>query len=434
MKKLLITTIAILGLAGYTPMQAQIVHIPDAIFKAELLNNPSINTNGDLEIQVSEASAFNGSINLYNFGISDLTGIEAFTALTELYCGFNKLKSLDISNNTSLIVLDCHGNQLTSLDISKNTALIELICSGNQFTSLDVSKNSALTKLVCTFNQITSLDFSLNTVLTDLDCSFNQITSLDVSKNKELIFLSCNGNELTSLDVTKKVSLKQLNCGYNQLTGLDVSNNTLLEELRCHDNQITDLDLSRNTALIHLSCYYNQLTNLDVSNNISLFTLSCGGNQITSIDVSKNVALKELSCEANQLTKLDIKNGNNLNLQYLYAKDNPDLICVQVDDTVWSVSNWINKIDTTAFFSENCSTALDVDNINKDNTLTVFPNPTQGKLFLSAHSNVVLTDLTGKVILQKQNTNQIDISELPQGLYFINVGDNLKKTFKVMKE
>ena len=54
----------------------QNVNIPDANFKAYLVGEPSINTNGDSEIQVSEATAFNGTIDCSFLNISDLTGIE----------------------------------------------------------------------------------------------------------------------------------------------------------------------------------------------------------------------------------------------------------------------------------------------------------------------------------------------------------------------
>ena len=57
------------------------VYIPDANFKAYLVGNSAINTNGDSEIQVSEATAFNGAIFCSNMSISDLTGIESFIAL-----------------------------------------------------------------------------------------------------------------------------------------------------------------------------------------------------------------------------------------------------------------------------------------------------------------------------------------------------------------
>jgi Leucine-rich repeat (LRR) protein len=110
----------------------QNVNIPDANFKNYLVNNSGINTNGDSEIQVSEASVFTGQINCSSQSISDLKGIESFTALTYLKCSNNELKSLDVSSNTALIYLKCSNKQLTSLNVSNNTALTELYCESTQ--------------------------------------------------------------------------------------------------------------------------------------------------------------------------------------------------------------------------------------------------------------------------------------------------------------
>ena len=131
----------------------QNVNIPDANFKAYLVGNLAINTNGDTEIQVSEATAFNGWMDCVGYAISDLTGIEAFTALTELWCEFNQLTTLDVSNNTALTGLRCGSNQLTSLDVSNNTALNGLVCEVNQLTTLDVSNNTAF---ICNVDIINS--------------------------------------------------------------------------------------------------------------------------------------------------------------------------------------------------------------------------------------------------------------------------------------
>jgi Leucine-rich repeat (LRR) protein len=166
-----------------------IVNIPDANFKAYLVGDSAINTNGDKEIQVSEASAFNDTIDCSQMNISNLKGIEAFTALIELYC---------------------FGNNLDSLDVSKNTALTELFCTGNQLRSLDVSKNTALTELDCNENQLTSLDVSKNTALTFLDCSKNQLTSLDVSKNTALGWLYCDGNKFDCAALISKYGIENI--------------------------------------------------------------------------------------------------------------------------------------------------------------------------------------------------------------------------------
>ena len=148
----------------------QNVYIPDAKFKAFLVGNPEINTNGDSEIQVSEANIYDGRISVSG-QISDLTGIEAFTALTYLNCQFNKLRILDVSNNTALTYLNCHSNQLTQLIVGQNTSLTELYCTSNKLTSLDLSGANALNHLDCMANKLTNLDISKNRSLTKLLCS-----------------------------------------------------------------------------------------------------------------------------------------------------------------------------------------------------------------------------------------------------------------------
>jgi hypothetical protein len=197
----------------------QVVNIPDANFKKYLIGNKDINTNGDNEIQLSEASSFEGDMDCSEMNISNLKGIEAFTALTKLNCVYNKLTSLDVSKNTALTYLACWENQLTSLDVSKNTALASFWCLKNNLTSLDLSKNTALIELACWGNPLTSLDVSKNTALDILACWENQLTSLDVSKNTALTILYCYTNQLTILDVSTNTALIELACAYNYLTG-----------------------------------------------------------------------------------------------------------------------------------------------------------------------------------------------------------------------
>jgi hypothetical protein len=77
MKKLLLILLC-LPFIGF----GQNVYIPDANFKAYLVGNALINTNGDGEIQLIEANVFNGQIECSYLNISDLTGIEEFSSLT----------------------------------------------------------------------------------------------------------------------------------------------------------------------------------------------------------------------------------------------------------------------------------------------------------------------------------------------------------------
>ena len=201
-------------------------NFPDANFRTIV---EYYDTNKDSSLSDTEIAAVE-EIDCYDKGISNLKGIEYFTALRSLNCGCNQLTSLDVSKNTALTKLYCSNNQLTSLDVSKNTALTGLNCGYNQLTALDVSKNTALTDLDCDKNQLTSLDVS-NTNMDDLDCDDNiyQIVvgndrtfdlstlpgNFNVAKTSDWSGGTVSGNTLTVDNDTDTV-IYTYDCGKNQ--------------------------------------------------------------------------------------------------------------------------------------------------------------------------------------------------------------------------
>jgi Leucine-rich repeat (LRR) protein len=317
MKKTLLILVFIL--AFIFNLNAQNVYIPDTWFKTLLVGNSSINTNADSEIQVSEAIAFNGVLDVASSNVNDviydLTGISAFINIVGLNCYFNQLTSLDLSANTSLLSLNCSNNQLTSLNISGCTALEELRCGYNDLTSLNVSANTSLSIFYC---------------------NNNQLTSLNISNCTNLNFITCSYNLISSLDLTTNTSLSTLFCSYNPISFLNISGCTTLENLFCQNNQLTSLNVLGLTALQILNCNGNQLTSLNVSNCLTLINLNCG---------------------ANQLTTLNLQNGNNQILTTFNSSGNPSLICIQVDDTLYAQTQFTN-IDSWANFSTNCNSLI----------------------------------------------------------------------------
>lgn len=291
MRKLILLS-TILSLAVFA--NAQIVNIPDANFKAALLNHyPVIDTNGDDEIQVSEASTFANQMLVYDKNISNLTGIEAFTEITSLDCSYNQLSILDVSYNITLTNLYCYNNQLVTLDLSNNTALTSVACQFNQLSELDLSNNTALTNVFCQFNQLSALDLSNNTLLTNLSC-------------------------------------------------------------------------------------YNNLLNT-----------------------------------------LSVRNGNNTNLSF-GASNNPDLYCIEVDDSTYSAINWYFTIDTQSYFSENCTTSKPKKLQRQE--MQIYPNPNRGRFTIEVEGveYVEVMDIHGRVIYEGKE-QEIDLSNHKSGLYTVKV-------------
>ncbi len=195
------------------------------------------------------------------------------------------------------------------------------------------------------------------TALIDLKCTTNSLGSLNLSQNINLVNLDCTNAQLTSLNVTQNINLIELFCGLNQLTNIDITQNTLLSTVKCWSNLLTNIDVTQNPNLVYISCHTNQLSNLDISQNLSLQKLTCNDNQINGdINLSQHASLRNIECQNNLLNSLNVKNGTN-NLFFVFdATNNPNLTCIEVDDTAWSASNWSIGIDGSASFSTNCST------------------------------------------------------------------------------
>lgn len=372
MKKIILSIFTFLAISS--GVHAQNVNIPDANFKAYLVGNTAINTNGDTEIQMTEASAFTGNVNCQSLSISDLTGIEAFTNIYYLYCNNNNLTSLDVSNNLFLIGLRCQYNQLSALDVSNNSDLTELRCQANNLSSLNITNLIDLEVFKGNSNQIETLDFSLANNLTSVNCSYNNLSYLNLGNGNNSnvsSFIAQSNPNLTcitvddvmysttnwaNVDATSSFSTNcppppctvnipdanfksylvgnasintngdteiqcseasaftgTINCTnqtVSDLTGLEAFVN--LDQLFCNSNGLSSIDVSSNTLLTRLDFTNNNLTTLDLSANLLLKKINANSNLLQSLDLTSNLALEQLDIRDNSLTNLNIDNNTAL--------------------------------------------------------------------------------------------------------------------------
>ncbi|MBT8259595.1 MAG: T9SS type A sorting domain-containing protein [Flavobacteriaceae bacterium] len=395
--------------------QSQNTYVPDDNFEQALIDWGYDSYPLDDYVPTSNIAGVT-YLDVQFYGITDLTGIEDFTALQIFICSFNDITSLDLSQNLALSYLECGVNQISTLNVTQNTGLTTLDCQDNQLSSLDLSQNLSLTSLNCSRNSFTSIDVSYNTALESLSCSYMQLTSLDLSLNSSLTFLDCYNNQLTSLDVTQ---------------------NPLLTNLNCFNNLLTSLDITQNPDLIFLYCYGNSLTSINTSANSVLSQLSCSDNQITGLDLTSNTQLAVLIVQNNSLTGLDIQNGNNGIINTFRTTGNPNLTCINVDNVAYSTSNWTD-IDPQHYFDVNCP-ALDIEE-SELTSFKVFPNPVKNVLKIQTNEpgSYSVFNLNGQVLLEGEifvGENELPMSFLPNGMYFLKVRTERRiSTNKLIKQ
>ena len=164
------------------------ISIPDDNF-LQALKEQGVDTNGDGLISNSEAEDVT-ELDVTNWDIQDLSGIESFIHLEFLDCSKNLLTSLDISALADLQSLSCSANQLSELDVSLNRNLVNLNINFNQISNLRLSSNPKLKNLRGMSNQIDNLDLTANTELTGLGLRNNPLPFLDISNNRKLEYIS----------------------------------------------------------------------------------------------------------------------------------------------------------------------------------------------------------------------------------------------------
>jgi hypothetical protein len=90
------------------------------------------------------------------------------------------------------------------------------------------------------------------------------------------------------------------------------------------------------------------------------------------------------------------------------------------------------KIDNLCFKSQKSNTGF--ANVEKDSQFSIYPNPSNDKMFIRGIKNeptkLEIYNLEGLTVYVAtkfdSNTNQIDICNVPAGLYFLKVSDKEK--------
>ncbi|WP_269235459.1 DUF7619 domain-containing protein [Flavobacterium flavigenum] len=362
----------VLALGFFNGLSAQIVNIPDANFKAKLLdasssNNIAKNLNGDWfkidsnfdrELQLYELKQVS-YLNIHKaVNIGSLEGIRSFENLKYLDCssllGNTRLNSLDVSGLSNLEGLECANNYITTMNVDGLINLKSLSCNNNLLTSLTVINLPVLEALSCKNNQLLTLNVSSLPKLVGLDCENNFISTLDLNGFSRLQSLLCRNNKLTNLSLNGAMSMfsASIFCSNNLLTSLNIAGMPYLTSLYFENNQISTISISGLNELQTIKCDHNQLTSLNLSNLPKLENLYCYNNQLTSLDLNEFPMLKDIRCNDNNLREIFYKNGIASYSNFDFSL-NPNLEFICVDE--WKIPRVSSDIKYYGY-SATCNT------------------------------------------------------------------------------
>lgn len=216
-------------------LHAQVLTIPDAAFKRELLTQ-GIDKNGDGEIQEAEALQVK-RLYVKNQRIRSLEGIREFKNLEELGCYQNELVNLDLRGLHKLVYLYANNNRLESVDITGLTTLKHIYLHNNpdlvvnsDFTAFKVLEQLFISNTRCPALQLKNLS-----ALKTLEASNCRLRRFDISGAVNLATINMAGNELTAADFRQLPHIEFIDVSKNPLQSLNIRHLKRLKNLNCLD-------------------------------------------------------------------------------------------------------------------------------------------------------------------------------------------------------
>lgn len=299
----------------------------------------------------------------FTTSVKDLTGIKSFTALRYLIARNNDITGdVDLSGLSSLskIYIDENPN-LTGLNFTGCSSLQQVKASKCNLTNLDLS--------------IATLNTSNADELTDVDVDTNNLTELNISGHTGIEYLDFGTNaNVTSIDISLLTKL------------------TLLRFQKCDISG--DLDVSANLSLGSLAAYDNdKLTSIDL-----------GAIPYSNFTYFKTNSSSLLSCIYTD-TPSDFEIGGSL-------------------QTAIGSSYYVDDYTNFVLDESACNTLSNKS--FKKLGINIYPNPSFEKIFISTSekASYKLITIHGQTCKEgRLNTgdNDINITSLSKGLYFLNI-------------
>lgn len=220
------------------------------------------------------------------------------------------------------------------------------------------------------------------------------------------------------------------------------------------DDDITKLANNNNNILFtrgsHNFIWYNESTNNATIYAFSNFSTGrlldmklIGSNEIIGIGYTQGFGVTNfIKTDTTFFSCIQyVLNYFNYNLPLLVGTDSSFHSSILIDNSNISLIASNSTQEDSVF----CSSTTNINEINNNyNTIVIYPNPVTSTFKIKAPTeNYPVTysifDLTGRIIINTQSTinneESIDLSELPNGIYLLNLNSNeSSKCLKLLKQ
>ncbi|WP_282068536.1 T9SS type A sorting domain-containing protein [Olleya namhaensis] len=257
-----------------------------------VFTNPTVDTNNDGEIQVSEAQLITG-LKLAGMNIASLEGIEAFVNLQYLGVPQNNITDLDISNLSLLEFVDCSFNSIIYLDFSLNTNLILTYFVHNELLEIVNSKNGINDVFLFTPSDLNSLQF----ICADKSeiLGYNEIIEADLLSAHVNTYCSFTpGGNYNTISGTTTFDLDNNGCDASDLV-------IPFTKLNINDGTETGSTFSTNSGEYNFYTQAGDFTITPDLENPTFFNATPVDATINFTDTNNNIAIQDFCITANGL-------------------------------------------------------------------------------------------------------------------------------------
>ena len=428
-KNLLMTAIAIFGLATITFGQTVPSYIP---------------TTGLVGWWPFNGNANDGSGNGNNGTVNGATLTPDRFGNSNSAYSFNGISSVSVSGNNINVTNNFFDTGLNAFTIStwSNSNIQDNTSNGGAVQQIVHTNNAAGLGIACNWGSSNKYSiWAMSNPPASWDILYNKssISNFVINQWKHIVMVKNNMDYSIYIDGILDTTFTTTITAQSYLTGLKFGTYWTGEE--AFNGKLDDFGVW-NRALTPQEI-------LDLYNGCQLSVNTQPINQ--SVNISNNAQFTTSSSDplATYQWQTDLGVGfQNLNSVGLYSGTTNDTLTVS-NVTLSNNNQPFRCIISSGSCSDTSNVAVltvnnntGINEVSQSNLFSVYPNPAKSQINVKADAKLLgsvynVYDNTGKLVLSGKINSEntvIELGNLSGGIYLFSVGENLKQTFKVIKQ